>query len=760
MSEKKQTKNLELFEDENSNSLSRKDAKELNLNEKGETKSEVKPTNKKTNSDNSITKESKPKKDSVLEEAKDSKTETLFDEKKPKEKENSKGTNPKDTKHASSNLAEDDQKKAKQRRIIKIALIVFVVLAVITGIIVGSLAAAGVGVFGEKSGINIPGAGPGMGTWVEDHSEDQNKEEEILSIYEDRATLYAYDYLGANNLLFIEPNQVQSNKEKIIKDKQKEINTEKENLRDSEGKNWKEAWDKSLIDKGFATSDNGGEDQYLDSLVSAELQQDVVDAFTGNGYITGIIETVPAAEKDNYEFVSSEFTSGSTDYVYAIKNGTSTVAKNNVDIESLFEFYLDYSKPVSYQEVAVPMSVSNYDKTHTIDNNSIVTFATTDDLATFYDIFHQDNVNFKNFGEPTNTIVELNNFTIAASGGDEGEPTTPETASSSVQTRDGETDGSEGDGTVTTGGMTPQDAIFTTQLLVGSTINATGWDTLMTDINDSFAAQGITSSNDIKKLSDSELDEVGRAIGSDLKDNSDLITTGQSFNIKEFSTTSGSKLDAYKMTVALESDGMHFIKWNGFDPTSDSVLYDANNIDYALGKAYFKNDIDVTRNLKKGDEYGIFDSYKDWVGSNYQLLILNSAYEYGVNLNSNSDYPEWDDILAGSEITLTDLEESLYGNPFLEMFSNYANRKINYINYSDKYLGTDGSTDWTAFETNVKNTIYTPSDWLDASADDALKEWNYFRINLDKDVVPTPGKDDAYGAIKIFTKTKIKGGNK
>ncbi len=742
MSEKKQTKNLELFEDENSNLSSRKDAKELNLDENPDSNEAKKSTNETDTTNDSIANELETKNESVSNDDDSSQTETLFDEKTPKSKENTKGSEPKEEKHASADLNKSERDKENQKRIFKIVLIVLIVLVVLTGIIVGSLAAAGVGVFGEKSTINIPG----MGTWIESHSKDENKEEEILSIYEDRATLYYYDTLGAQNLLFIEPNNVQTVKEKLVTDKQEQINTEKENFRKSEGKNWKEAWDKNLIEKGFATSSSGGEEQYLDSLVSSELKQYVVDAFTGNGYLTSMTEVIPASEKDNFDFISSEFDNGGASYVYAIKNGTNSGVKNNVDVESLFKFYLDYSKPISFKEIVAPMTVSNYDKTHTIDDNSNVNFATTDDLQTFVDAFKQENIIFDNFGEATNSFIWLNDFEIPTSGGDDGSGTEQPTEASAFLREGGE--------------MTPQDAIFTTQLLTASTDNTTDWansGALKGAINTALSDNGvdINNSNSISGLSEAQLYDVGKAIGEALKTNGgDLITTGWNINVPEVDAGSTGKYPAYKMTVALESDGFHFIKWNGFDATTTTTNYVDNNVDYALGKAYFQNDIDVLRDLKNGESYELFDSFRDWVGSNYKLLILNSAYEEGINLENNDQYPEWDDILSGSDIDMTQLEKTLYGDSFLEMFANYANRKINYTNYLDKYLGV---TPGAEFEENVKNTIYTPSGWLDPGAE--LQEWNFFRINLDKTVVSSPSKDDAFGAIKIFTKA-TKGGSK
>ncbi len=769
MSEKRRTKELELNTDlDNQGAIPIKDLNiDKNIESKNNNSKNIEETlgkkdnpkedlfNNKENSNNTNKEKdnlasNKTKKDKEAEE----KPEIILDIDKEEEK------NKKDKKEISKpnnykDIDKEFEKDEKKKKIIKISVIAFIVALLITGIIVGSLAIAGVGVFGSEDN----GAGfwnfDDLNKWIESSETKQTKITNTENILKDRATIYAYDTLGKDGRLLMTPSESKDAKERALRNANHKIDTQKEDLRKSEGKNWEDEWDKELVGMGFSIASQGGEDQYRDSLVNDSLQNSILEAFSGSSHLTAATKQVN--KNEGYEFSSSNLGSDTSEKYRVIKKGD---ANNEVNIESLLDFYIKYNKPINFDEGIIPFRITDFDKTHKIINledkdiqsKHPLTFASSEDLTKLFylsDAFSKDKLDkgFEKILNPTNSgIVKLNNLEITTPEPDPGP--TPELSHSSYE--------------ITNDDPAPDP---------GPTVDTNETEVLLLDaLMSKDTLSGDTG--DLKNFFNKELEKLSKA--SDIEtlkeDNPELFKTfeGDSYKVLEKfanSTDSGKAKIAFteidsiaknKFIIGFETDGLHLLRMNGFNSEDEKnnykEEYSQNLVKHDLDVAFKAPDVSKEENL-----YGIWSDFNTWINDNYEFLILNSAYEEGINLISNPEYPDWTDVITENEITMQDLEEQLYRTTSLEMFTNFFNKKMEYKNFIKKYGDKEEFTsplDLTKDSseyTFLKNVVYSENGFS------SEEKWNKFMINY-KD-----GVGDLYGAIQIFTsETKYysKGGNK
>ncbi len=144
-------------------------------------------------------------------------------------------------------------------------------------------------------------------------------------------------------------NQYENSKKEAEKNASNTIDDEKKSLKDSYGNTWEEEWDKSLQEKGFHTSGNGGEAEYKESLISSAYENNVRSIYTKK---TNTLEKTEVTT--NYVYSSS----------YSTKNNYQVVRNDNKN-----EAYDSYS--YTPQDL---MTIYLYSYQPIVFNNSLLPF--------------------------------------------------------------------------------------------------------------------------------------------------------------------------------------------------------------------------------------------------------------------------------------------------------------------------------------------------------------------------------------------------
>ncbi len=83
------------------------------------------------------------------------------------------------------------------------------------------------------------------------------------------------------------------------------IDNEKETLKANYGDTWEEEWDNSLKEKGFHTKANGGEDEYVDSMVASAVEETIKSQYNTKNALTSPVSETDLTPSD-YDFISTE----------------------------------------------------------------------------------------------------------------------------------------------------------------------------------------------------------------------------------------------------------------------------------------------------------------------------------------------------------------------------------------------------------------------------------------------------------------------
>ncbi len=740
MSKKRDVKDLEFLSEDNSTET--KDINDKLFSDKNQENvaNEVKNTENQEENDSNLMEEDylSPNEEKVVEEEiNDDKVKVdnaaVFGEDISKNKEKPNNSN----KNAFST-----QEKNNKKKWIKISIVALVVLLIIAGIVLGALGIAGVFKKDGPSEINGGYSMDEVGSWVENQDNKDTKVNDAINVLTDRATIYYYDVLGENNYLF-DKNQAQAidYKDNVERQAKRRVENERSNYKDQEGKNWEEAWDKNLVSLGFSTAANGGEQQYIDSIVSDDLKSELEKTLTSG---SSLYESVYlTADPSSYQFASSEEVYSG---LYAVLPNGSEVdtafnGRHYFDTEALFNFYLEFSKPISFNEIFIPLTTTTYEKDHGFSGTgetSKVNFASTTDLEKFYYLISDLNsgqLDFKANDVTNSGIISLNDFVINSTT-DGGGDTTGETGTT---TYDETTDGGDGSTENADGEVAIIDGLFNSRNITKGNIDSIDFSSLSGAI--SLNGSDALTLEEIQNLDTAQLSTVGKNVYDDL--GSFFETT----NLISYKLSNTSDSGDSFVIYSLQSDGMHFYEFAGTIGVTGTV--DSTAIK-TVGTNIISEDLTNSyKNLNGFDKriYGIYDSFSTWISDNIDLLLLNIAYENDAPLIQNDDYDWSNDIESelGSD-WLVQIEKAIYGDPAISSFINFQNIVKTYNDFNDKYYGlftlaefAPGGTD---YDTLRQSTTYYESS-LTYNSSDALESWNYFMANY----TAGSGYDVAYGAI-------------
>ncbi len=151
-------------------------------------------------------------------------------------------------------------------------------------------------------------------------------------------------------------NQYENSKKEAEKNASNTIDDEKKSLKDSYGNTWEEEWDKSLQEKGFHTSGNGGEAEYKESLISSAYENNVRSIYTKK---SNTLEKVGMNDTKDYIYASTAYTNNPENDNYQVVRNNN----KNEDYDSypytpqdLMTIYLYAYQPIVFNNSLLPFS--------------------------------------------------------------------------------------------------------------------------------------------------------------------------------------------------------------------------------------------------------------------------------------------------------------------------------------------------------------------------------------------------------------------
>ncbi len=151
-------------------------------------------------------------------------------------------------------------------------------------------------------------------------------------------------------------NQYENSKKEAEKNASNTIDDEKKSLKDSYGNTWEEEWDKSLQEKGFHTSGNGGEAEYKESLISSAYENNVRSIYTKK---SNTLEKVGMNDTKDYIYASTAYTNNpENDNYQVVRNNNKNEDYDSYSYtpQDLMTIYLYAYQPIVFNNSLLPFS--------------------------------------------------------------------------------------------------------------------------------------------------------------------------------------------------------------------------------------------------------------------------------------------------------------------------------------------------------------------------------------------------------------------
>ncbi len=152
-------------------------------------------------------------------------------------------------------------------------------------------------------------------------------------------------------------NQYENSKKEAEKNASNTIDDEKKSLKDSYGNTWEEEWDKSLQEKGFHTSGNGGEAEYKESLISSAYENNVRSIYTKK---SNTLEKVSMEDTKDYIYASTPYTINNpeNDNYQVVRNNNKNKDYDSYSYtpQDLMTIYLYAYQPIVFNNSLLPFT--------------------------------------------------------------------------------------------------------------------------------------------------------------------------------------------------------------------------------------------------------------------------------------------------------------------------------------------------------------------------------------------------------------------
>lgn len=477
-----------------------------------------------------------------------------------------------------------------------------------------------------------------------------------------------YEQMAADG--YLSQNKYDKDKENAEDKADTTIKDKKDSLKKEygTGKSWKDEYDKFLQDSGFHTKDNGGEDEWKDSLIAAEFKSKLTNEITDNNEMTQkvITPTSKTGEALSYIYQSDE-NSGKT---LVIENMTpaeriagvqSTDANQTFTTEDLMTLYLNTYKPILFNDTLLPFTLVKGANGTEGDIQGNHVSMTNDDVKQAV-AFKKDLSAFEPAAINNGGIKSEYNITF---------------------------DGAEATAAIN-------------MALAGATAATTAdMSTILGDyVDDTLGLDAIDN------LTEDEIDPIEDGIQDALSSVGLLQTEGTTRNFSTFITLgTPADADTHQYVAYLSTDGLHNV----------GIQYE--------GAGLVKEQLNYNIKISNSQDVKVLDSYKTWLTTNLDRILLldyftdvtdgattwfdttdTSVTSVNLTLNDNFKniaYEEGDD--KNTDITLIQAVEAyiavdLLKTPISDMISIYTTIDSFYETNRKQY-------DWKEFKETEGNTL-------------------------------------------------------
>ncbi len=600
-------------------------------------------------------------------------------------------------------------------------------ISIISGSVFLVLLSVGLGVgFGvdwnpkPKNSVSI--LGEDYTEWLEDYVSykviDAKEQTDVLVA---KSINWAFDELYQMN--FIDDYDYAFVNDNLEKKINKQVNDEKESYKDQYGDDWSKEWDKHLLDLGY-----DDEDEYIIDLLSKEIKTYVDEVFlsTGDYFVNRTTSTdTSLSTKYKTSLSVNDFRDG---LVTTGSNAMFGVNSNNepiINSEFLFDSFIKYYNPVSYNDVIFNFTTPSNDLAATI--NSSVSFASVDELKSDW-IFFTDisnsldtttSLKLSDYGETNSGVVSMNSSTLASNNevfnvvlGNYYSDFSSEFSGGDVLNSSFKTWTANLNATIATAyndyfgylGSEPEAwPVDATEAI--EKINENYWNTL--NSNSTLVSKIETDYSSVIFNSGNSITSLDGTRKSYLK--TELFYTYDLFDSSSFTWTENKELkDVY---VTYSTDGLHFV--------TPGILSDSPST-MSQGQLMLISDLDkdfasdfnssTTMNGEKPNNnytYSILTTYDTWFNSISNFLYLNTALNNDEFRNDNFSLEDYDknDNNTIEKDEIDELIEQEYNSLYWKNYNQYfsiRNKLDEYYTETNKDIfNVDPSVGYSSLENSI-----------------------------------------------------------